>query len=286
MTPLPIGTPSGIVDGVSGYLYVLAATFAGLLIGVIINWLADDLPYTFRIGLPHYPDGDRRPLIAWSGLGAFLSGTHVSEHGAALSWRYPLTEVITAILFAYIAAFYAPSARTLYWFGHLFFLVLITVIDLEHRLILFVVIIPACLWAVLCAAVAAPIISARITFTDYLIGGVAGFLVFFLLYLGGILFNRSISRARGEPVEEVAFGYGDVLLALLAGLILGWQALIFALVIAVFAGGAGSLIYLIVRSAIQRDYEMFTAFPYGQYIVFGTLIMLLWRAPVINILQR
>jgi len=285
LNPLnPLAT--GIVTGWDGYLYVLAATGLGVLFGALINALADDLPYTFRIGLPHYPDGERRSLLAWTGIGAFVTGSRASSSGAVLTWRHPLTEITMAILFAYIAAYYPPSARSIWWWGHIVFLVLITVIDLEHRLILFVVIIPACLWAILGAALAAPLINTRVVFADYLIGGGAGFLTFSLLYLGGIAFNRSISKARGIQIEETAFGYGDVLLALLSGLILGWQALIFALVIAIFAGGAGALIYLTFRAFVQQDYEMFTALPYGQYIVFGTLIMLLWRAPVVNLLQR
>jgi prepilin signal peptidase PulO-like enzyme (type II secretory pathway) len=78
-----------------------------------------------------------------------------------------------------------------------------------------------------------------------------------------------------------AFGDGDVLLATLAGFMLGWQALIYAVMIAVFAGGLGAFIYLGGRLLVRGRYEWFTALPYGQYIVFGTLLMLLWRAEVL-----
>jgi prepilin signal peptidase PulO-like enzyme (type II secretory pathway) len=164
--------------------------------------------------------------------------------------------------------------------------VLITVIDLEHRLILFVVIIPACLYALVGAALFGPEISDKITFQDYLIGGLSGFALFFIMYLGGMLFTVVMANARKQPIDEVAFGYGDVMLATLSGFMLGWQALLFALTIAVFAGGAGALLFLVFRMFVRGKYEWFTALPYGQYIVFGTVVMMLWRTPVLNWLQN
>src|SRR5579864_5416655 len=105
------------------------------------------------------------------------------------------------------------------------------------------------------------------------------------MYLGGILFNIIASRSRGEAMDEVAFGYGDVMLATLAGFLLGWQALIFAVFITVFAGAAGAIGFLAVRLIVRGKYEMFTALPYGQYIVFGTLVMMLWRGPIRSLMQ-
>jgi len=87
-------------------------------------------------------------------------------------------------------------------------------------------------------------------------------------------------------LDEVAFGFGDVMLATVSGLMLGWQALLFAVMIAVLAGGAGALLFIIVQMFVKKDYEFLTALPYGQYIVFGTLVMMLWRAPLVNFLQR
>ncbi|MFN8420391.1 MAG: prepilin peptidase [Anaerolineae bacterium] len=127
-------------------------------------------------------------------------------------------------------------------------------------------------------------IAPTVPYRDYIIGGIAGFALFSILYLGGMIFSSVASNARGEEIEEVAFGYGDVLLAMLSGFILGWQALIFAVFIAVFAGGAGALLFLVIRLVVRGNYELFTALPYGQYIVFGTLIMLLWRSNIGNFL--
>ena len=136
------------------------------------------------------------------------------------------------------------------------------------------------------AALLGPALFPRVEFRDYLIGGALGFGIFAIMYLGGMFFSVLAAQARGEPLDEVAFGYGDVLLAALSGFMLGWQALIFAVTLAVFAGGAGALLFLGVRLVARGRYELFTALPYGQYIVFGTLVMLLWRTPVVQFLQR
>jgi prepilin signal peptidase PulO-like enzyme (type II secretory pathway) len=258
------------------------AALLGLAIGGVVNWLADYLPYTARLGLPRYPDGTARPRTAWLGVSAFLFAQRSAPSGSALSWRHPLTEISVAALFAYIAAQSAGDGlRALFLMGNVAILVLITIIDLEHRMILYLVIVPSCLYALLGAALLGERLVPNLRFGDYLIGGGVGFGLFFLMYLGGILFNYIMSNARGAPIAESAFGDGDVLLATLAGFMLGWQALIYAVMIAVFAGGLGAFMYLGGRLLVRGRYEWFTALPYGQYIVFGTLLMLLWRTEVL-----
>jgi leader peptidase (prepilin peptidase) / N-methyltransferase len=261
----------------------IIAGVIGFLVGGIGNALADDLPEEeITLRLPHYPDGAQRQRIAWLGTLAFLLGKRTSPGGSKLSWRHPITEIVTGILFAYVALAFPFSIRGVFWMGYLAILVLITVIDLEHRLILFVVVIPSYIFALLGALVAQ---DSQITFVSYLIGGAAGGVVFFLMYLGGIVFSRTAANARGEDLDEVAFGFGDVMLGTLSGLMLGWQALIFAITIAVFAGAAGAILYLVARLVVKGKYELFTALPYGQYIVLGTIVMMLWREPVRAFLQ-
>jgi prepilin signal peptidase PulO-like enzyme (type II secretory pathway) len=118
---------------------------------------------------------------------------------------------------------------------------------------------------------------------DALIGGALGFGVFFLLYLGGYVYLYIVNQG-GRNISEVAFGYGDVMLAMLSGLILGWQPLIFAMFITVFLGAFGAVIWMLSRRLSGTGYSMFTALPYGPYIVAGTVIMLLFSAEVRMIL--
>lgn len=264
--------------------YLLVALL-GLLAGVVINILADDLPHHRRLRAPRYPDGTRRPPMAQSGLLAFITRQRRSPGGARLSWRHPLTELATAVLFVVTLAVVAddplmPLAQFIVYLLYMAIFVLVTVIDLEHRLILFVVIIPSALLALLDAA----FLGYGIDLSAALLGGALGFGLFFLLYLGGFAFTAVLSQVRGEKIDEVAFGYGDVMLITLSGLILGWQVLIIAMFITVFLGAAGALLYLLVRRLAGRHYTLFTPLPYGQYIVIATLLLLLFTPEIRGLL--
>jgi leader peptidase (prepilin peptidase) / N-methyltransferase len=258
-------------------LFVLIAIPLGMIAGAVVNWLADDLPERYRPRPPHYPDGTPRPFFSLIG---FARGRRTSAGGARLGLRYPLVEIGMMLLYAYVALAFPVSLRSVFWFGAILSLMLITVIDLEHRLILYIVIVPSCVYALLGAL----LINER-PFIDHVIGGLVGFGIFFIFYFGGILFIVVMSNARGEDVDEVAFGFGDVMLATFSGLLLGWQSLIFAIMLTVFLGAFGAILYLVAQWIGRGRYEMFTALPYGQYIVIGTLIMLIWREPIRILLQ-
>src|SRR5689334_21692184 len=133
-------------------IFVIIAALAGLVVGGVINLLADDLPNTALVRRPHYADGTPRPTVAWLGLSAFVTGKRTGPDGKAMSWRYPVVEAVTALLFAEAAVQYGASGASIFWMGVLAILVLITVIDLEHRLILFIIMIPSYIYAIVGAA--------------------------------------------------------------------------------------------------------------------------------------
>lgn len=264
-------------------LTTIVVAALGILAGGIINILADDLPQRRRPRLPHYPDGEARPPSAWLGITAFLTGQRASRSGARLSWRYPLAELATmlSMLLALAVKQNDPDvsdAQLIFWLIYMAIFVLVTVIDIEHKLILFVVMIPSALIAVLDALITPTQLPPNIG--RALLGGTLGFGVFFLLYLGGFLYVYITNTVQGRNITEVAFGYGDVMLATVSGLILGLEAMIFAMFITVFLGAFGALIYLVGRRLAGRAASMFTALPYGPYIVIGTSIMLLFSDEV------
>lgn len=264
-------------------LVVGLLAIVGILTGGIVNVLADDLPQRQPVRRPHYPDGAPRTPLAWLGLIAFLTGRRRSPEGAALSWRHPVVEMVTGLAFALLAAAYPLDGQRLFYLLFLAILLLITVIDLEHRLILFVVIVPACALAIV-ESILLPVPPPELG--DALLGGLLGFGVFFLMFLGGIGFSALVAALRGEELPEVAFGFGDVLLATLSGLLLGWQAFIFAMILTIFLGAAGAVLFLISRFLVRGRYTLFTALPYGPYIVLGTIIMLFWREEVRSFMLR
>ncbi len=269
-------------------LNILLVTLVGIAAGGVINILADDLPNKRPLRFPpRYADGTPRPPVAWLGITAFLFGGRTSASGEQLSWRYPLTELLSAglMVLTILATSDDPGMTPLqltFWLIYMAIFTLITVIDLEHRLILFVVIIPAAVIALIDAAVT----NYGADLTQALIGAGVGFGIFFLMYIGGFLFIYVMSKTRGYSTDEVAFGYGDVMLITLAGLILGWQPLIPAIFLTVFLGALGAVAWIVGRWLTGNRYSLFTPLPYGQYIVIATIIMLLFSTEVTHVLLQ
>ncbi len=261
------------------WIMPVLAALVGVLVGAIVNALADYLPRArFAVAAedasaavplwPHYPDGARRPLAAWSGLIAVLGGGRSSANGSRLTWRHPAVELFLALAYAAIVATLGWSLQTTFYLTFVAILTLVTVIDVEHRLVLFVVILPACLLAILEAAI---VPEPPPTLRDSLQGGALGLGLYLAMYAGGLLFSR-VSRT-----NEVAFGFGDVMLGTLSGLLLGWQPLFFALVLTIFFGAIGALAFLLSKLVSRTGYSLFTALPYGPYIVAATLVLMFWR---------
>lgn len=239
---------------------------AGLLAGQVIVWLADRLP----AGLPL---GWRSP----EGWATTLGWRAPAERGGRLRWRSLAVLAATAGGFAFLLGRYQLSwdlaAYAIYWA----IFVLVTVVDMEHRLILNVVIFPAIVLAIAGAFVTSEPGSRRA-----LLGGVTGFVFVFLIYLLGIAFGRIVARRRGRPLDEVAFGQGDVKLAIFIGLVTGLPGVVFALVIGIFLGGIVAAGYLAYQMLVRRRYAGLTAIPYGPFLVAGGVLMMLYGAQIVQ----
>jgi leader peptidase (prepilin peptidase)/N-methyltransferase len=232
----------------------------GLAVAIIINVLADDLPLRIRPLPPHCPRCAHihKPLH-WLGL----LRRQCPECRLPVRRRVILVEISTIILFALLPSL-IPEPRNL--IVNSFFiavLILVIVIDLEHKLILNVVTFP-----VTAVALAASFIVTRDQNTILLAvtGAVFGLIIGYIIYGLGAL----ISGAG-------AFGLGDVKLAMAMGAMMGLHRVPFALIIGIVLGGVISLILLATRLVSRRD-----ALPYGQYLAIGGIIMLIWGVEIFN----
>lgn len=158
-----------------------------------------------------------------------------------------------------------------YWVGMtlLLYFGVVVVIDVEHRLILHPV---SFVGVLLCLGVGIWLHNLAPT----LIGGLAGFGFMLVLYIFGNFFARWMARLRGAPIDEVALGFGDVNLAGVLGLLLGWPGIIGGLLLAILMAGVVSLIYIVLM-LIFRRYRAFTAIPYGPFLVAGAILLLYFR---------
>jgi prepilin signal peptidase PulO-like enzyme (type II secretory pathway) len=143
---------------------------------------------------------------------------------------------------------------------------LITVIDIEHRLILHIVSFPSALIIGLLG-----VFDPARGVSKTLLGGLGGFLIFLALYYLGQVFAAVMSRLRGSQIDEVAFGFGDVTLAGVIGLTVGWPGVLPALVLGIIAAGLFSFLF-ILGMMLRKKYNPFMPIPYGPFLVLGCLI--------------
>lgn len=255
---------------------VLLYALLGLLVGALVNLCADQLPRwrTLR-RTPFCPYCDRaRPPWAWISVAAYLRFRPNCTYCAApIPWRHPLVELGSAGLFAFLWIRYAQgdqSALLVPYTVYSAIFLLVLVIDLEHKLILNVVMYPA--WLL---AMAGSLIHPTPHFYRLaLLGGALGFGLLFLIYLLGELFVKVMGRMRGKPVNAVAFGFGDVRLGCFIGLVLGFPDVLDALFLAILLGGLGGLAFWFVRAVILRRYSLFTAIPYGPFLIAGAVLVM------------
>jgi prepilin signal peptidase PulO-like enzyme (type II secretory pathway) len=247
----------------------ILVAFVGFLLGIVINLLADSLPqYRRPRGFHCTACSARKSPLAWSGLIAFLTGKRECPYcGKLQEWRAPLIEISLAAGAALI--YKANPDWTVFLPGIviLFIYLLIIVIDIEHRLILHIVSGPSALVIFLLS-----FLNPERDWQETLIGGVAGFFSFLLLYFLGQLFAIVMGRLRGTQIDEVAFGFGDVTLAGVIGLTVAWPGVIVALILGIFLAGIFSFFYILARMLLRR-YSPFMPIPYGPFMIIGCLVV-------------
>lgn len=216
----------------------------GLAAGLLVNYLADVLPLTRTLSSP-----------VW-----------LSNGGFAKYLRSP--RVLLVFAFYLAAAIYVWQNPPLDYSPWLFYAILVyfglvTVIDIEHRIVMHPVSIAGAL-----AMGAIGIL--RHGLPETLVAAAAGFSLMLGLYFAGDLLGRGLARLRGEPWGETALGFGDVNLAAVIGLLMGWPGVLVALILGIALAGVYSLGFVLV-SLVRGSYRMFAAIPYAPFLCIATV---------------
>lgn len=261
-------------------LYILL----GWLAGIMINHAADILPkretvwQTLRCVNCHTPHQTYSALIAW------LTGRQLCEQCGQPRHPNPraiIVELVGPLIFMVLLARSGLSLELAINTCYTVILILVTVTDLEHKLIFNVVMLPAILLAILlafitpldgywsfannCRSLILHFFNLFLTPPDAfwqvaLLGGATGF---FLSYLAFIL--GTLTYGPG------ALGTGDVTLSVFLGLILGLPYILLTLVLAVFLGAIVPVLLLLSRQISRRSY-----IPYGPFLTISGWFMLVW----------
>lgn len=266
----------------------------GLVAGVVVNWLADILPPSdIALGADASSDAEvkesgagelvsRRPAIpSIYLLIKSLWPTHSAAMATALPWRFPIVEVGALGIGWGLVAREGLTAGFGVLFGYSVIFLLISVIDVEHRLVLNAVMLPAFVGALMEVVLGGRFEGA---IADALAGYAVAQIVVLGFYLMGFVYLWLINTNRDQPVEEVAFGFGDVTLATFCGLVLGIPDVFLMLVLMVLIGGVVALAYLLIRLVLGQRYEAHTPLPYGPSICLAASLMLIFPEQIYRIL--
>jgi leader peptidase (prepilin peptidase)/N-methyltransferase len=252
----------------------------GWLVGVLINYAADTLPHHGRLGeAPHCPAcGVPRPPFAWSAILGYLTGRRLCLGcGTPLALRSVIVEVVTPAVFVGLLWRYGPSVHLGFLSLYSVVLILVTVTDLEHHLILSVVMVPALL-----LAMGGAFFDADMTARRAFLGGAFGLVALYAMFLLAQPVSALLGRLAGREVSETPFGFGDVMLGAFVGLITGLPGVILALFLTVLSAGLGAAVYWFFLAVVQRRYTMFTPMPYGPFLVLGGFVMMVYGPQILN----
>jgi len=265
------------VIGLIGYALI------GLAVGSFLNVVADRVPQGQSLLRPpsHCPGCQRKlgvselvPVFSYIALRG-----RCRTCGARIPLRVPLVELATGLMFALLWWTLGPSLWMVLNTLYASILIVVFVIDLEHRLVLNVIIIPAIVVAILAvlfqyvegptvAFVAFPALMFRSTnltlvqlaMLSQLAGGLVAFGIFWLIW----------------RINPDGMGYGDVRLAAFVGLITGFPGALVAVFGSFVLGGVVALFLLIMRKVTRK-----AAIPFAPFLVIATLIMVVYGDRII-----
>ncbi|HBG42877.1 MAG TPA: prepilin peptidase [Firmicutes bacterium] len=174
---------------------------------------------------------------------------------ALISWRYPVVESLTAVLWILVWLKFGLSLEFLSAAVFLSLGIIITFIDLDQQIIPDVISLPGVIIGLLLA-----LLSGRSSITDALIGAFGGAAALFLVAF--------LSRG--------GMGGGDAKLLAMIGAFLGWQGAAAALMIGSVAGAITGLLLIALKVIKRHDpvpFGPFLIFGAGAYLFFGEYII-------------
>ncbi len=198
------------------------------------------------------------PLLSWLVLRGKCSAC-----GTWISARYPLVEVITALLFFACAWAFGPTLQAVAAMTFCAVLVALTGIDLDTQLLPDQLTLPL-LWIGLLLNIAG--VFARLP--DAVVGAAAGYLTLWSVYW---IFKLATGRE--------GMGYGDFKLLAALGGWFGWQALPMLLLISSVVGAIVGIAILVVQKKGRH-----TAIAFGPYLAAAGLITLFFGAQLRSVL--
>ena len=266
-------------------LFLSFVALLGLLVGSFINVIVYRLPImlerawqssegpnelpteAFNLAVPrsHCPSCAQQlsaienvPVVSF----LFLRG-RCRHCKSRISARYPLAEIAASVASILVAMTFGFTASTLAFLAFAWFLLALSLIDLDHHLLPDDLTLPL-LWLGLLVS-AFNLGLPGVSLFDAVIGAAAGYMTLWSLFWAFLLVTG-----------KEGLGYGDFKLLAALGAWLGWQAILPVLLLASLAGAVIGLI-LIVFGGRERSAPL----PFGPFLAAAGFVMLIWGPQVL-----
>ena len=245
-------------------IYIFAIII-GLVIGSFLNVCIYRLQKKESISKPrsHCPNC-KHQLKPWENipvLSYILLWGKCSNCKMKISIRYPLVEILTAIVYVVIYYYFAFSIETILLIIFFSLVIVITFIDIDVQLIynnlLLISILPI---------IAFIIINQPNPYLTHIAGAILLALVFLIIgYIGKLIYKVD------------SMGMGDVKYAAVIGLLLGWEIGILAFVLAFFSAAIIILIISLYKKVSSKQ-----RIPFGPFLSIGCFVAFFWGMDILN----
>ena len=182
-----------------------------------------------------------------------------------ISARYPLVEIAASVASILVAMSFGFTASTLAFLVFAWFLLALSLIDLDHHLLPDDLTLPLLWFGLLVSAFDLGLPG--VSLFDAVIGTAAGYMTLWSLFWAFLLVTG-----------KEGLGYGDFKLLAALGAWLGWQAILAVLLLSALAGAATGLI-LIVFGGRERSAPL----PFGPFLAAAGFVMLIWGPQVLSL---
>jgi leader peptidase (prepilin peptidase)/N-methyltransferase len=180
-----------------------------------------------------------------------------------ISARYPIVEIAASVASILVAMSFGFTASTLAFLVFAWFLLALSLIDLDHHLLPDDLTLPLLWFGLLVSAFNLGLPG--VSLFDAVIGTAAGYMTLWSLFWAFLLVTG-----------KEGLGYGDFKLLAALGAWLGWQAILPVLLLSSLAGAATGLI-LIVFGGRERSEPL----PFGPFLAAAGFVMLIWGPQVL-----
>jgi len=247
-------------------LIVIIIFIFGMCIGSFLNVCIYRLPESKSIADPprsicpscksHIRFYDNIPVLSY----IWLKG-RCRNCDAPISFRYPLVEMMSGSFAVGLLLTFGLSLESLVYFVFISSLLIITFIDLDHKIIPDIISLPG-IPIGLVASFALPTITFKASALGLLIGGGS---LWFVAWAYNLIAHRD------------GMGGGDIKLLAMIGTIIGWKGVIFTIFASSVVGSCVGITMMLIKGK-----NMKFAIPFGPFLSIGAIAYVFFGSQIIT----